>query len=110
MFFFANILRKNVTADILYNLKVAYVNIFWTQFLCQNNLFGAFDARMYMNTTDPHKLLQNTGASIIKHSLYSTMWIYWAVFKQKYDVIVISAQRAHIHGSFAHQITDTTRT
>ncbi len=43
------------------------------------------------NTTDLHKLLQHTRASVIKHSLYSTTWIYWAVFKQKYDVIVIES-------------------
>ncbi len=58
------------------------------QFPCKNKLFGASDARMHINTTDPHKLLQHTQAFVIIHSLYSTMWIYWAVFKQKYDVIV----------------------
>ncbi len=43
-----------------------------SQVLCQNKLFGASDTHMY-NTTDPHKLLQNTllrRASVMKHSLY----------------------------------------
>ncbi len=42
-----------------------------SQFLCQNKLFGASDNYMYINTTDPHKLLWNTRrASVIKNSLY----------------------------------------
>ncbi len=48
------------------------------------------------NTTDPYKLLQHTRASVIKHSLYSTTWIYWAVFKQKYDVRVIERYTVHL--------------
>ncbi len=46
-----------------------------------------------MNTTDPHKLLQHTWASVIKHSLYSTMWIYWAVFNY---VNILSCIQAEI--------------
>ncbi len=42
-------------------------------FSIKNKLFGASDARM--NTTDPHKLLQHTRASVIKHSLYSSLYM-----------------------------------
>ncbi len=58
------------------------------------------------NTTDLHKPLQHTRSSVLKHSLFSTTWIYWAVFKQKYDVRVIAS--AHTRFSFANKLQQTT--
>lgn len=40
-------------------------------------VFGVCDAHMYINTTDPHKFLQNTllqRGYVIKHSLYINTW------------------------------------
>ncbi len=73
-----------------YNNKKTIMFYYYSLFTTPSEIvpqavWSVWCSRMHINTTDPHKLLQHTRPSVIKHSLYSTTWIYWAVFKQKYE-------------------------